>query len=62
MEQRGNRIVGKLTFLIIQALPKKKLGEEPIELPNHCHGKRPEISTNGYSSTWTFITILKAMK
>ncbi len=33
-------LLGKLTFLMIDALPKKTMGERFTELENHCQGKK----------------------
>src|SRR4030042_4307757 len=58
----GSICLGRLTFLMRDALPKKTIGEALTEFDNHCQGKSPAIRKTAYPSIWIRITILKAMK
>jgi hypothetical protein len=40
---KGMMFLGKLTFLMMDALLKKTMGEAFTELENHCQGKSPAI-------------------
>lgn len=40
---KTKKFLGKLTFLIKEALPKNTVEEEFTEFENHCHGNNPAI-------------------